>query len=196
MDDVEIRRSTRRRKTVQAYRKDGKTIVQIPAHLTPAQERECVERLVARLDRREQRSRGDESDLMRRAQRLDATYFGGAAAPTEVRWVGNQNRRWGSASLHTRVIRLSDRMIAMPDWVVDYVLVHELAHLVEPADGHGPRFTALVARYPKAERAEGFLRGVDFAGGVAHSLESSDPSDSSDGESASASPLCDSSSSN
>ena len=39
----------------------------------------------------------------------------------------------------------------MPSWVVDYVLVHELAHLL--ASGHGPQFQALVARYPHAERA-------------------------------------------
>jgi predicted metal-dependent hydrolase len=55
------------------------------------------------------------------------------------------------------VIRLSSRLQALPGWVVDYVLVHELAHLLEP--GHGPAFHRLVERYPRAERAEGFLEG-------------------------------------
>ena len=55
------------------------------------------------------------------------------------------------------MIRLSHRLQAMPAWVVDYVLVHELAHLLEPA--HGPGFRRLVEGYPRAERAEGFLEG-------------------------------------
>jgi predicted metal-dependent hydrolase len=49
----------------------------------------------------------------------------------------------------------------MPRWVVDYVLVHELAHLLEP--GHGKRFWAWVDRYPKAERAKGYLTGWSAA---------------------------------
>jgi predicted metal-dependent hydrolase len=55
------------------------------------------------------------------------------------------------------VIRLSHRLRPMPVWVLDYVLVHELAHLVEPT--HSTAFWRLVARYPDAERAKGFLEG-------------------------------------
>lgn len=187
-----MRRSARRRKTVQAYRKDGKTIVQIPAHLSAAQERDCVARMVASLDRKERRARVGDDDLAARARALDDRYFGGAADPASVRWVSNQNRRWGSCSQHSRTIRLSDRMVGMPTWVIDYVLVHELAHLVVPHDGHGAEFNRLLALYPRAERAEGFLRGFDYGRGAAQSSDSE--SDSEDGLFGSSE--CDSSSSN
>jgi predicted metal-dependent hydrolase len=75
--------------------------------------------------------------------------------------VDNQQRRWGSCTPADRSIRLSSRLQGMPEYVVDYVLVHELAHLVEPS--HDARFWALVARYPRAERARGFLEGVELA---------------------------------
>jgi predicted metal-dependent hydrolase len=49
----------------------------------------------------------------------------------------------------------------MPEYVVDYVLLHELAHLLVP--GHGPKFWAELADYDKLERARGFLEGWDTA---------------------------------
>ena len=76
-------------------------------------------------------------------------------------WVTNQQQRWGSCSPGDRSIRLSERLQGMPGWVVDYVLVHELAHLVEPS--HDARFWSLVDGYPRAERAKGYLEGVAAA---------------------------------
>jgi predicted metal-dependent hydrolase len=78
-----------------------------------------------------------------------------------VRWVTNQNGRWGSCTPVDRTIRISHRVQEMPDWVIDYVLVHELAHLVVPS--HSAEFWDLVARYPKTERARGYLEGVSAA---------------------------------
>ena len=49
----------------------------------------------------------------------------------------------------------------MPGWVIDYVLLHELAHLLEA--GHTQAFWRMVDRFPKAERARGFLEGVALA---------------------------------
>jgi predicted metal-dependent hydrolase len=48
--------------------------------------------------------------------------------------------------------------------VLDYLLVHELAHL-EVAD-HGPRFWELVDRYPLTERARGYLMALDHRAGT------------------------------
>jgi predicted metal-dependent hydrolase len=159
MGEVEIRRSTRRRRTIQAYRDGDRTIVLVPAHLTPEQEREEVARLVARLDARERGPRSDE-ELMARALRLSERYLDGRAQPTSVRWVTNQTTRWGSCTASTGAIRISHRVRDMPDYVVDHVLLHELAHLVEP--NHSPRFWALLQGYPHALKAEGFLDGVSW----------------------------------
>jgi glycosyltransferase involved in cell wall biosynthesis len=109
------------------------------------------------------RVRAIHRDLLARARTLSAAYLDATAVPAAVRWVDNQNRRWGSCTPEDRTIRLSRRLAAMPDYVIDYVLLHELAHLVEP--GHGPAFRALMARYPMLERAEGYLEGVEAASG-------------------------------
>ena len=105
-----------------------------------------------------------DADLQQRAERLAADFLtgpGGPPTPGAVRWVTNQRHRWGSCTPGTGVIRLSSRLQAMPDWVVDHVRLHELPHLVEP--GHTPAFRRLVARYPQAERAEGYLEGYSAA---------------------------------
>ncbi|MGY1832390.1 M48 family metallopeptidase [Geodermatophilus sp. SYSU D01180] len=161
---VEVRRSARRRRTVTAYRESGRTIVLIPAAFTPAEERRWVAQMVAKLQTREERRRrslGGDDELMSRARALSAEHLDGVPQPTSVRWVDNQNRRWGSCTPADGSIRLSSRLRSMPEYVVDYVLVHELAHLLEAS--HDARFWALVARYPRAERARGFLEGVETA---------------------------------
>ncbi len=161
---IEVRRSARRRRTVTAYRESGRTVVLIPAAFTPAEERRWVAQMVAKLQTREERRRrsmGGDDDLMARARALSEAHLDGAARPASVRWVDNQQRRWGSCTPSDGSIRLSSRLRTMPAYVVDYVLVHELAHLLEAA--HDARFWALVARYPQAERARGFLEGVESA---------------------------------
>jgi predicted metal-dependent hydrolase len=161
---VEVRRSARRRRTVTAYRELGRTVVLIPAAFSPAEERRWVAQMVAKLQTREERrkrSLGGDLELMARARALSTAHLDGLAEPASIRWVDNQHRRWGSCTPADRSIRLSSRLRSMPEYVVDYVLVHELAHLIEP--GHDERFWALVARYPRAERARGFLEGVELA---------------------------------
>jgi len=158
---VEVRRSRRRRRTVAAYREDGKVVVMIPARMTRAEEKEWVATMLTRLERSERRRRPSDATLMRRAKDLNTRYLDGEAVPLTVRWVDNQGSRWGSCTPADRAIRLSRRLQGMPPWVIDYVLVHELAHLIEI--GHTARFWSLVDRYPKAERAKGFLEGVAAA---------------------------------
>lgn len=162
--DIEVRRSARRRRTVSAYRENGRVVVLIPAGFTAAEEREWVRRMVARVNG-PGRGRGDDAELTRRARELSARYLDGRADPASVRWVGTMRARWGSCTPVDRTVRLSRRLQEFPGWVQDYVLIHELAHLLEP--GHGPRFWRLVERYPRTERARGYLDGVSAAANLA-----------------------------
>lgn len=159
--EVEVRRSKRRRRTVSAYRDGSKIVVLIPASMSKRDEATWVADMVARLERSEQRRKPSDAQLLARANALNDEWFGGLAEPASVRWVTNQNSRWGSCTPGDRSIRLSERLQQVPAWVVDYVLVHELAHLIEP--GHGPEFWSWVDRYPRAERAKGYLAGWSAA---------------------------------
>lgn len=148
----------RRRRTVSAYREGDRTVVLIPARMSEAEEQRWVTVMLDKLRAQEARRRPDDDELTARAARLSGQYLDGRAMPTTVRWVTNQNTRWGSCTPSEGTIRLSHRLKGMPEYVIDYVLVHELAHLLVP--GHGPRFWALVDAYPRTERARGYLEGV------------------------------------
>lgn len=176
--EVEVRRSPRRRRTVSAYRQDGRVIVLVPASLSAREVDRWVEEMVGRLDRADERRRPTEDALMARAARLSDRYLGGLAQPTSVRWVENQNSRWGSCTPADGTIRLSTRLRGMPAWVVDYVLVHELAHLLVP--GHDADFWAWVAHYPQSERARGYLLGWSAASNVEPPEEPDDADDADD----------------
>jgi len=172
VDGVEVRRSRRRTRTVSAYRDGERTVVLIPALFTPAEERDWVERMVARLEAADRRRNPDEDVLLQRAQELSRRYLADLAQPSSVVWVENQLNRWGSCTPADASIRLSTRLQGMPGWVLDYVLVHELAHLLVPT--HSRHFWALLEAYPRTERARGFLAGMDFAAGRPDSGEGLD----------------------
>ncbi len=153
---VEVIRSARRRKTVQARLVDGVVRVHIPASMSVAEEQRWVAEMVKRIERR---SAGETIDLEERARSLARQL--GLETPASIRWVDNQEMRWGSCTPRDSTIRISSRLAREPGWVIDYVIVHELAHL--SVANHGPRFWDLVNRYRLAERARGFLmaRGME-----------------------------------
>ncbi|GAA2614084.1 metal-dependent hydrolase [Paractinoplanes durhamensis] len=142
-------------------------VVLIPDRFSRAEEMEWVERMLARLAAREERIRRTDDELLARAHRLTSRYLADhvhQVVPASVRWVTNQNGRWGSCTPDDGTIRISHRIQEMPDWVIDYVLLHELAHLVVPS--HSAEFWELVSRFPKAERARGYLEGISAATGL------------------------------
>ncbi|HTY71557.1 MAG TPA: M48 family metallopeptidase [Actinomycetes bacterium] len=165
---VEVRRSARRRRTVSAYRQDGRTIVLIPARMSRAEESRWVATMLERLERQEHRTRPSDPQLAERAEQLSRRHLGGRARPSSVRWAPDQQRRWGSCSVESGAIRISTRLQGMPGWVLDYVLLHELAHLLEAS--HSPAFWALLSEVPHLDRAQGFLDGVGYAEGAGLAL--------------------------
>ena len=159
---VRVTRSARRKKTV-AARWDG-DIVEIlaPAHMPEGELREVIDKLTSRLTKKRSRKEHlSDDDLTRRARRLNREYFGGRLRFESIRFVTNQSQRFGSCTPARGTIRLSDRLRRYPEWVLDYVIVHELAHLIHA--NHSADFWAAVNVYPLTERARGFLIAVSLA---------------------------------
>jgi len=159
---VQIIRSTNRTKTASARMVEGTLVVRVPAGISTEEEQRLVRELMPRVLHKVKSAEGKLPDLKRRAADLNRRYFGGKLKLHEIKWVTNQRHRYGSCTPATRTIRISDRVAPMPIWVLDYVLVHELAHLVEA--NHSPAFWKLVARYPLTERARGYLIAVGLEG--------------------------------
>ena len=153
---VEIVRSARRKRTVEAQIINGTIRVHVPARMKQSEVDRYTAELVARLQRAEA---SDRIDLTARSTVLARRYK--LPLPKSIRFVDNQKSQWGSCTPATGEIRLSSRLTQFPVWVLDYVIVHELAHLIE--FHHNAKFIALVDQYPKAERARGFLIGVHYA---------------------------------
>jgi predicted metal-dependent hydrolase len=147
---VEVVRSKRRRKTVSAQLDGDVVRVSMPAWMSKADEERYVADLVGRIARREQRER---VDIGARAATLARRYD--LPQPGSVHWMPDRKSQWATCTTTTGEIHVAERVAEFPAWVLDYVLVHELAHLREA--NHSPRFWKLVNRYPKAERARGFL---------------------------------------
>lgn len=160
--EVRVIRSNRRRKTVSATMDRGAMVLRIPARMSKKEEQYWVERMRKKLlSKQSQRQRRSDEELEARARRLALDYFGGLEF--SIVWSKRQQQRWGSCTPIDRSIRLSENLKEFPDYVIDYVIIHELAHLLI-AD-HSPEFWQLCARYPFTDRARGFLEGVTFNGG-------------------------------
>lgn len=165
---VEVRRSKRRTRTVTAYRDGDTLVVLIPARLSKAEEAHWVAEMQRKLLKGEPRklpsAKPSDDMLLRRCAELSAKHLRGRAVPKSVRWVPPMRTRWASCTPADGTIRVSEHLKSVPGWVLDYVLVHELAHLLVPA--HNAKFWELVREYPRADRAIGYLEGLSAAAGL------------------------------
>ena len=151
---IEVRRSARRKKTISAEIVGDALVVSIPQRLSRAEEQEWVAVMAQRMSERRKRDRlNSEGALERKASELARRYA--LPVPRSIEWVPTQQSRWGLCDFHDQSIKLSMALSDYPAWVRDYVIVHELAHLIVP--DHSQRFWDLVNRYPLTERARGFL---------------------------------------
>lgn len=160
-EPIEVVRSTRRRKTITARRRGGVFELLVPARLSARETRKWARDMYAKYANRSESAAASDEELMALALVLREKYLPSAPPPSSVRWVTNQGKRWGSCTSADGSIRLSHLLRDMPSYVIESVLVHELAHLLEP--NHSRAFRQLEASYPKLERANGFLEGYSFA---------------------------------
>jgi len=153
--NTRIIRSHKRVKTVQAREVDGILEVRVPAAMSEAELRPVIARLQQRVQKRKAAAKLEDAFLEERAGILNRRYFSGRLVWRSIRWSSHQSRRHGSCTPARGDIRISHQLAQGPRFVLDYVIIHELAHLLEA--NHGPHFWALVNRYPKTERARGYL---------------------------------------
>jgi len=162
LPEIEVIRSPRRTRTVQARFVDGRVVVRIPARMTAAEEQAAVASIVTKLQKKSASTRISDESLEERARVLNASVLDGRARLGSIRWVSNQHTRWGSCTTATGDIRITDRLKNVPGYVLDAVIVHELTHTFIP--GHGSDFWDWADRAPKAERAKGYLEALQRLG--------------------------------
>ena len=155
---VRIVASRRRRRTVAARLRSGVLELLVPDWMPHAERERWAEEMRRRIERRMVRTRPSDEKLAARARVLNDRHFGGRLRWTSIAYT-ELTHLWGSCTFTTGAIRIAARAASLPDWVIDYLVVHELSHL-EHSD-HGPAFHEMENRYPLTERARGYLMAID-----------------------------------
>ncbi len=159
--EIVVIRSTRRKKSISAYRQGGRIVISIPARLSKADERAIVPEMIAKIRSQEESKTPGESEL---AERIDQLLTELApeitARPVSVLW-RPMRERWGSCTSVDRSIRISDRLKMAPEYALDYVLFHEAIHLQH--FDHGDEFTEVLNRFEGSELASAYLDGYEAA---------------------------------
>ncbi|MFH1428228.1 MAG: M48 family metallopeptidase [Candidatus Margulisiibacteriota bacterium] len=155
-ENIKIVRSSKRRKTVSAQLLNGVMIVQAPARMPENQLNTIIQGFKVKfIKKRKKLAIIAAEDISKVADRLNKKYFDGNLKINSIKYVTNQNKRYGCCNCREKTIRVSHQLTKMPAWVRDYVIIHELAHLLEP--NHSKAFWDIVNRYKYTERAKGYL---------------------------------------
>lgn len=155
---VKIIRSTQRKKTIQAKLVDGQLLIYLPTGLSTKEEEHWIHKMQEKMAKRQRRQQQNtQESLKKRAEELNQKYFNGTLTYT-IEYTTNQHKRFGSCNKKTKNIRISNHVAEMPTWVRDYIIIHELAHLLYP--DHSKQFWQIVHQYRYTERAKGYLIAI------------------------------------
>ncbi len=161
IQDVKIFRSPQRKRTVSARLENGDLWISAPVTLSDQELNKIISKFKERLLKRKlKRELNEKQDLKDIAEKLNREYFDGRLEIRAIEYSTNQNSKFGCCNVRTGKILISHRLAAMPVWVRDYVIIHELAHLIVP--NHGKSFQRLISRYKLKERATGFLMAKGY----------------------------------
>jgi len=153
-------RKERRRRSISAFRQGGVIEIHIPAKMSKRQELEIIPEMIAMVLRREGRSRKTDLQLLEIGMELLAKYLSDFdVVPASINW-RNMSERWGSCTTVDRTIRISDRLIGAPNYVLNYIIFHELIHLRIP--GHDQDFYNYLNRFTDQQKCEAFLEGFEL----------------------------------
>lgn len=159
--EVKIIRSPRRRRSVSARLVNDLLLVNAPLMLSDERLDKIISGFKLKFARKKLKTELDkEKNLADLASRLNAQYFENKLKIESIEYVTNQNSRYGCCNYHTAKIRISHKIGLVPKWVRKYVLIHEMAHLIEP--NHSREFWDIVSRYKLTERARGYLMAASI----------------------------------
>jgi predicted metal-dependent hydrolase len=154
--EVKVIRSPDRKKTIQAKMVGETLVVYLPTGMHREEERKLIEKVKEKIERNKQKKQLNKDDfLIKRFNEFNSLYFQGKLKVNSIEFVTNQERVRGSCTPNKGTIRVSHRLLEMPKWVLDYVIMHEMTHLLHP--NHSKEFWKKVGEYEYTERARGFL---------------------------------------
>jgi len=166
---VTIRRDKRLKKSARWQREaDGSVLLRVPYRYPKSSLPDLLDSVGTQLGRQKRRvRRRTDADLQARAEQINQSCFGGRVTWEAIRWVQPMKTRLGSCTNGGPTdgyIRISEEVRSWPQWVVDYIIAHELTHRLHP-DHSAAFWRTLRQAYPQTEQARGFIKGVMYAQG-------------------------------
>ena len=136
--------------------KDFNINLKLSAHVSPQSGHKAAKKLISRLI-----AHDFLPEITKKVDHLNDTFFQEDINKISIKY---NHSNWGSCSTK-RNLNFSSRLLLAPDDVIDYVIIHELAHLKEA--NHSHKFWAIVAKaMPNYKEKEKWLntygKNLDF----------------------------------